>query len=77
MLAYKIFEVKGQDKLMKEVASKLKLINSGKRPDEQVKEDEKGLLSEENKSKGSQSASPSKDVNVPKPKSKKKGKKNK
>ena len=75
MQAYRIFESKGQDKLMKEVSSKLKLINAGKKPEEKIGEEEKGLISEE-KSKSSPSGSPPKDAApVAKTKGKKKGKK--
>ncbi len=65
MQAYKIFESKGQEKLMKEVAGKLKLVNSSKK----VKDDHKGLLDEERKS--SASPSPAKESLVKSTKGKK------
>ena len=74
-LAYKIFENKGQEKLMKEVASKLKLVNATKKSDARLKEEEKGLLAEEKKSKSSASPSPVKEAKPAKAKAKKKGKK--
>lgn len=61
MQAYRIFESKGMDKLVKEVAQKLKLINSPKRGgDMRIKEEEKALINEEGKSKDSGSPSPDK-----------------
>lgn len=75
MQAYKIFEGKGMEKLMKEVASKLKLVSSSKRADIRVKEEEKVLMSEEKKSKSSSSPSPAKESRPVRAKGKKKGKK--
>ncbi len=73
MQAYKIFESKGQDKLMKEVAGKLKLVSAGKK----VREEGKDLLGSEKKSKLTASPSPPKETKSirSKGKGKKKGKK--
>lgn len=44
-MAYKIFENKGQDKLMKEVSSKIKLLNASKKGEGKLNEDENELQS--------------------------------
>ncbi len=80
MQAYKIFEAKGMEKLMKEVSSKLRLVNSAKKSDIRIHEEEKALMSEEGKG-SSGSPSPDKPVGIaprttkPASKGKKKGKK--
>ena len=63
--AYKIFEAKGMEKLMKEVSSKLKLVNSPKKADIKIREEEKALIGEEGKSKNSGTPSPDRDATIP------------
>lgn len=58
-MAYKIFENRGQEKLMKEVSSKIKLLNSSKKSEGKNNEEENELQSYA-KDSSNPSASPAK-----------------